>query len=49
VEEIGECTLRLTENVGYLTCVTVEREDVPWDFGSEEDSEEGEGMDEDFE
>jgi hypothetical protein len=48
-EEISECTLRLTENVGYLTCVTVEREDVPWDFGSEEDSEEGEGMDEDFE
>lgn len=45
VEEISRSSLRLTGEVGYLTCVTVEREDVPWDLGSEEDSDED--MDED--
>lgn len=40
VEEIGRCTLRLTDEVGYLTCVDVGPEDVPWDLGSDGDSDE---------
>jgi hypothetical protein len=47
VEEIGRCTLHLTHEVGYLTCIDVEAEDVPWAVESDEDSDEAEDMDED--
>jgi hypothetical protein len=40
VEKISQSTLRLTDEVGYLTCINVGREDVPWDLGSDEDSDE---------
>jgi hypothetical protein len=38
VEGMSVCTLRLAEQVEYLTCIEVMPEDVPWDLGSDEDS-----------
>jgi hypothetical protein len=47
VEEISRSTLRLTGEVGYLTCVKVEAEDVPWAVEEESDRGSDGGSDDD--